>query len=593
MRRAGALLGSMLLGLKTLPAPAAPRAAAAARVEAPDADADEPTPTPTPVPAWRRAKRPAATPDDGEDAVPEEIQTRRKAVARPTPTPTPTPAPPEPTLFIKEYRVDGARDLPKGVIERAVYPFLGPDRTKEDVEQARVTLENAYHAKGLQTVGVIVPEQSGANGIVHLRVVERPVGRLRVKGAKYSSPTQLKSMVPALAEGRVVDFNDVPRQIIALNQMPDRRVTPSLRAGAAPDTVDVDLDVKESLPLHAGVEVNNRRSPNTTALRVSGSLSATNLWQLGHSLGASFQISPQDTSQVKVFSGYYSLRFPGLAGFVLSAQGTKQDSNVSTLGDVAVAGKGETIGLHGAFTLPAANQFSESATVGIDYKHYEDTVTLGSTTSSSSATPITYYPLSAAYAATWLGKGQVTDVNLGVILSLRNVGNKSAQFANSRYAADSNFLIFHADASHTQDLPLGFQLFGKIQGQISDQPLISHEQASGGGLGTVRGYLEAEVVGDNAAFGSIEFRSPSLLKWWHDNKGDWRIYTFYEGGILTLRDALQDQKSHFILASYGIGTSLHLFDHFDGAVNAGVPLYRQADTAPKEVRVIFRAALDF
>jgi len=58
-------------------------------------------------------------------------------------------------------------------------------------------------------------------------------------------PSRIKEMAPSLAEGRVLNFNDVNRDIIALNQLSDQRVTPSLRPGVTPGTVDINLDVKE------------------------------------------------------------------------------------------------------------------------------------------------------------------------------------------------------------------------------------------------------------------------------------------------------------------------------------------------------------
>src|SRR5208283_2778130 len=145
--------------------------------------------------------------------------------------------------------------------------------------------------------------------------------------------------------------------------------------GVAPDTVDVDLDVKETLPVHASLELNNRNAPNTTPLRVNGNFSANNLGQSGNSLGLSFQGSPQDLSQVKVFSAYYLSRFEGIDWFSLMVQGMKQDSNVSTLGDVAVAGRGQTLGAHAIMNLPADKDFTQSVSVGIDYKHFDQNVT--------------------------------------------------------------------------------------------------------------------------------------------------------------------------------------------------------------------------
>ena len=69
-----------------------------------------------------------------------------------------------------------------------------------------------------------------------------------------------------------VVITDVDGDIVSLNQWPDRRVTPALRAGVTPGTVDVDLNVEDKAPIHASLEVNNRQSPSTTASRVSATV---------------------------------------------------------------------------------------------------------------------------------------------------------------------------------------------------------------------------------------------------------------------------------------------------------------------------------
>ena len=63
--------------------------------------------------------------------------------------------------------------------------------------------------------------------------------------------------------------------------------------------MDIDLNVKDKLPLHGSAELNNRASADTKPLRVNASLSYDNLWQLGHSVGASFQRAPQAPDAVK------------------------------------------------------------------------------------------------------------------------------------------------------------------------------------------------------------------------------------------------------------------------------------------------------
>src|SRR5512141_1442885 len=58
------------------------------------------------------------------------------------------------TFDVLEYRVLGNTVLPAASIERAVYPHLGPGKSLDVVEQARMALEQAYHAAGYGTVFV-------------------------------------------------------------------------------------------------------------------------------------------------------------------------------------------------------------------------------------------------------------------------------------------------------------------------------------------------------------------------------------------------------------------------------------------------------
>jgi hemolysin activation/secretion protein len=90
----------------------------------------------------------------------------------------------------------------------------------------------------------------------------------------------------------VPDFNAVTKDIVGLNQWPDRRVTPALRACVTPGTVDVDLNVEDKAPFHGSLELNNRRSPNTTGSRLIGTARYDNLWQLGHSFSFTYQVAP-------------------------------------------------------------------------------------------------------------------------------------------------------------------------------------------------------------------------------------------------------------------------------------------------------------
>jgi hemolysin activation/secretion protein len=255
-----------------------------------------------------------------------------------------------------------------------------------------------------------------------------------------------------------------------------------------------------------------------------------------------------------------------------------------------VAGKGETYGVRLSDTLPGAEGFYHSVSIGLDFKYYRERLITGET---NSAEPITSYPFSIYYNATWADKKVTTDAGFGVNFHVRGMGSSPAEFNTRRTKADGGYVYVHGTLSHERELPWGLQVFGQVQGQLSNQPLLSSEKISGGGVGTVRGYLEAEATGDHGAFASLELRGPSLAKWLGDEKGEWRCYAFGDWGILGVSEALPEEKTRFELVSVGLGSRIKLYDHFNGSIDAGVPLKSLSRTKAHDVRVLFQAGVSY
>ena len=493
----------------------------------------------------------------------------------------PQSASPPPRFDIWEFRVEGNTVLATERIERAVYPFLGEQRAVVDVEAARGALEAAYRDAGYGTVVVDTPEQRIVDGLVTLQVVQAPVARLRVVGAKYYSQGRILAKVPALAEGEVPNFKRATEQLATVNRSADRRVTPLLRPGKAPGTTEVDLTVEDKLPLHGSLELNNKYSANTTQSRLQGSLRYDNLWQREHSIGLQFQTSPEDTSQVKVFSGSYTV--PMGTGLLVFSAIRSNSNTVAGVGGTTVFGRGNIYGLRRVVVLGSSETSSHTLTLGADYKDFKESVTVGGNEGFN--TPIHYLPLSASYSTTLQGKEGSWQFGGGLVVAVRGLASEESQFADKRFRAQSNFSILKFDVARQQSLPFGLSVVGKLEGQLSGQALISNEQFVAGGVDSVRGYLEAAAVGDKAMRGSIELRSGNLAreKWpWVDGL---RLHAFAEGAGLWLNSPLPGQKARFGLLSAGVGMRLQAREHASFAFDVGWPLRDIGPTTEDRVRV--------
>jgi hemolysin activation/secretion protein len=505
---------------------------------------------------------------------------------------------------VDEYRVEGAEALPQIEVEEAVYPFLGPNRTEADVEKARAALEKAYHDKGLQTVSVTLPPQNALRGFVVLKVTENKVGRIRVKGSRYFDLDKVKATAPSLQQGKLPNFNDLTKDIVALNQWPDRRVTPALRAGVAPGTVDVDLNVEDTYPLHGSLELNNSASPSTTALRTSATMRYDDLWQRGDSISATYQEAPLRPSDSRVISGSYVAR-TDLNWLNVLIYGLKTDSDVATVGGAEVIGPGHQIGTRAVITLPSQGELIHTLSVGADYKSFGQLINFGTAASAISA-PVEYVPLVAAYNAIFTGEGRQTAFDATFTAGLRGIGSDPSVFDNRRIDATPNFIHARLALSHTQDGPGGMQLFVKVQGQATDQPLVTSEQYSLGGLDTVRGYAESEVLGDYGFAGTVELRTPNLGPFMAQKLpnppgepvnfnafDEWRFFAFADAGRTRIFEPLAEQQSQFDLASYGFGTRIKFLKILNGMALVGIPLVSQQQTRAHDPNVKFRVWGEF
>jgi hemolysin activation/secretion protein len=453
-------------------------------------------------------------------------------------------AKPEQHFDVLEYRVIGNTALPVRDIERVLYPLLGVNKSLKDVETARGALETYYHDHGYGTVFVDIPPQTVTDGLVRLRVTEGRVEREQIGGAHYFPERDVIAALPAAKPGSVLQLSKLQEELAAVNaQTPDRSVVPVLKAGSAPGTVDLALQVNDHLPLHGSLEFNNQASVDTRSLRSIASLSYGDMFGRMDSLSLQYQTTPQQLDQVRVFAANYVFH-PLDSGLQPSIQYVNSNSNVAAVGTLGVLGIGEITGLRLAYPFLTSAGSNQSVTAGIDYKHFRNLVNQNATTADD--TPITYINLSAAYAGLWRSDWLTTAFSITANAGPRNVVNNQDAFANDRDKARDNYFYLRADLTFDVKLPAGFGLRLRAAGQAAAEPLITNENFSIAGSDGVRGYLESEALGDQGIKETIQLNSPT----WHMREralGD--AFAFFDAGRTWVIDSLACEPT---------GTGIHL-----------------------------------
>ena len=496
-----------------------------------------------------------------------------------------TPPPPAaPASFqINEYLVRGNTLLGNVDIESTVEPFLGPGRGMNDVHAAQSALQKLYESKGYQSVVVELPPQQVKNGVILLQVVENSIGRVRVQGAKYHSPQEIRDSVPSLAEGTIPNFTQVQQQLTDLNrEQPGRQVVPLLSPGSMPDTMDVTLKVDDTDPWHGSVEVNNDHSADTPDLRTVANVSYNNLWQMGQTISASYIVAPQDPHATEVYALSYLA--PLNANWSLLGSAYKSNSDANTLGGTTVLGKGNAFSFQATDQLPLLGDYTQMVSVGISRKHFDQNITLAGATTEA---PLTYYPVTAAYTGQRASDASTSSFTLTGNFGWRGLGSSNTAFDNQRYKATDNFADLHLDMNYVRNLANGFALAMRGSAQATDSPLVSSEQFAAGGMSTVRGYLSAEDTADNGAIASVEARTPSIHSWVGAWANDWRFHLFVDSARLMLIDPLPDQRGRFTLLSTGVGTQFTVFHYLTGDLEYAYPLRNGVETKAHDGHLLF------
>ncbi|MHC4690266.1 MAG: ShlB/FhaC/HecB family hemolysin secretion/activation protein [Planctomycetota bacterium] len=182
-------------------------------------------------------------------------------------------------------------------------------------------------------------------------------------------------------------------------------------------------------------------------------------------------------------------------------------------------------------------------------------------------------------------------------------GSDGQEFAQARTGSDTLFTIYDFHANHSQFLDVNnvTRLSGTFRWVGSDERLVPAKMTSFGGMYTVRGYDEYEVVADGGILASLQYEY-DIIQYLNTQEGvklqdeetgkrplirrlaPLGFIDYGRSAIRHPRPGLGEDR-HVEMISVGTGVILELGDNFSGAVYYGYPLENTDDTRTGKGRV--------
>ena len=514
----------------------------------------------------------------------------RQAERRETGTNGPVPKQdgrPEPeragAMTVSKFNVEGNTILTQEKIDAILDKYKGAAFQFKEVDQARVELEKAYHAAGYPTVLVNLPEQTIEQGSVTLQVIEAPLVEVKVTGQEHYSKYHILEKLPSIRIGTVLYEPKFVKELSAINANPDLQVAPVLKPGTEPGTVDLELKVKDRLPVHGKLEADNRGPITTPSNRLVAEIQHTNLFGGDEILTVNTVQTPTDWGAVQNYgaSFVYPVKWPD---HLLAVYASYSKSNsvlagsgisVGGGGNVAVAGNATVAGFRYIIPLFPGGKITHQLSVGVDYKQLDSTnATFPDGGTAVVLSPVKYTPASVAYTGFFPDQLGLTKLALSAKGYVAGTipGGAEEDFARNpndpnnpgqRKGSTGTFAVLQGGLDRMQPLPGDFTLALHADGQWGSQPLIPAEGYFAGGFDTVRGYHQYEAIGDNAVRGRAELTTPELFAipidriWQRRRSSDYtirvKLAAFYDAAQLWVQQAQPGQTSQFRLESVGAG----------------------------------------
>ena len=467
------------------------------------------------------------------------------------------------TRRVERFVVQGNTILKEEELRGLLKLYEGKELTLAQMREAAADLTSLYQRKGYYLVRAIVPVQDFKSPEVKLTVVEGKIGQIRVEGAEHYDPDFIKRRFQVSGEDGNFRADKFTRSLILMNELPDLDVKAVFAPGREVGTADVILKTRDRTPVHFGVDYNNYGTPETGVNRVGLDFDAGNLL---------FQADQLQLRGVVGFPSRNNNFFQVQYGTPINLQGTTLNASYANGAFAVSQGLGAILDVRGnadIFTLtlshPMERDLDFTSNLGLAVSHKNITNNFFGGRFPFSHDEYTMTRLS--YMADWRGPSGRSILQAS--WSQGFGGTPETDPLVSRAGANGRFSRFNLDGARIHRLSEG--LYGVVRGsvQYATSPLYVGEQFALGGPDTVRGYQQAELLGDNAYLVGAELRWSPIP----EALDAFQLAFFVDhGGVSLNRKLPGDLSRGSSLTGAGLGLRWSPFDQTNIRLDVGFPI---------------------
>ena len=456
---------------------------------------------------------------------------------------------------------------------------------------------SVYQDKDYAGIYVYVPaeavkeEYKLADEILPIQILEGRIAQISVERYDFDrnrreegflKDSVLESWSP-VREGDVIQKKKLDDFVRLLNLNPDRYVSPVISRSSEPNALNLSYDVYETSPWHWYAQVDNSGTRDRQWSPRVG-LVHTNLIGVDDRFSVMYQ-APWERGIEDEYAVFGSYDFPVFTPRLrLNLYSGYSQFDIPEA-DINFLGNGSFYGSVLSYNVLQINSWFFDVTGSLSSERSKVTPSLGIT--------------SDVNMELW-GVGvnlhhsdDMSNTSLTFNRSENMGGSDKDSFEDARLDTDPDFTIYNFGATHSQYLDSAkvHRISASFRSITSDERLVPAKMTTFGGLYSVRGYEEDEIVADGGILisGQYEFDLVKVGEANRDQSSELKEtkkpllrklapVVFYDSGRAKTKHAIAGESSVRELCSVGTGLIIETWDNFSAGMYYGWALRGTDDT---------------